>query len=120
MTRPLRREEIATLGDEIRDRFGPLPRAVRDLLFVVELRTLARGAGVEAVSRVGREVVVQLREPVASARLALQKSLGQTPRVGHSQIRLPLRDGWTEDLVGTLERLAEFKEGVLELSGSPA
>ena len=120
LTRPLRREEIATLGDEIRDRFGPLPRAVRDLLFVVELRTLARGAGVEAVSRVGREVVVQLREPVASARLALQKSLGQTPRVGHSQIRLPLRDGWTEDLVGTLERLAEFKEGVLELSGSPA
>ncbi len=118
--KPLRREEISSLGDEIRDRFGPLPRTVRDLLFVVELRTLARDVGVEAMSKVGREVVLQLREPVSGARLALQKSLGPAPRVGHSQIRLNLREGWREELVKTLEGLAKFRADVMELSATPA
>ena len=118
--KPLRREEIGSLGDEIRDRFGPLPRAVRDLLFVVELRTLARDVGVEAMSKVGREIVLQMREPVSGARLALQNSLGPAPRVGHSQIRLNLRDGWREELVKTLEGLAKFRADVMELSATPA
>ncbi len=118
--KPLRREEIGALGDEIRDRFGPLPRAVRDLLFVVELRSLARDVGVEAVSKVGREIVLQMSEPVSGARLALQKSLGPAPRVGHSQIRLNLRDGWREELVRTLEGLAKFRADVMELSATLA
>ena len=120
LAKPLRRDELAGISAELRDRFGPLPRAVRDLLYVVELRTLAGDVGVEAVSRVGREVVLQLREPVSGARLALQKSLGPTPRVGHSQIRLHLREGWREDLVKTLEGLAKFKADVMELAAAPA
>ena len=120
LARPLRHDEINGMGEEMRDRFGALPRAVRDLLYVVELRTLARDVGVEAISRVGREVVLQMREPVSGARMALQKSLGPTPRVGHSQIRLNLRDGWREDLVKTLESLGRFRAEVMELSASPA
>ena len=120
LAKPLRREEIGSLRDEIRDRFGPLPRVVRDLLFVVELRSLARNLGVEAVSKVGREIVLQMSEPVSGARLALQKSLGPAPRVGHSQIRLNLREGWREELVRTLEGLATFRAEVMELSAAPA
>ncbi|MDE2860984.1 MAG: transcription-repair coupling factor [Chloroflexota bacterium] len=120
LARPLRIDEIGAIGEEIRDRFGPLPRAVRDLLYVVKLRALAKDVGVEAISKVGREVVLQLREPVGGARLALQKSLGTTPRVGHSQIRLNLRDGWREELVKTLEGLAKFRAEVMELSASLA
>ena len=120
LARPLRSDELGAIGEEIRDRFGPLPRAVRDLLYVVKLRALAKDVGVEAISKVGREVVLQLREPVGGARLALQKSLGTTPRVGHSQIRLSLRDGWREELVKTLEGLAKFRAEVMELSASLA
>ena len=120
LARPLGIDEIGAIGEEIRDRFGPLPRAVRDLLFVVQLRALARDVGVEAISKVGREIVLQLREPVGGARLVLQRSLGPAPRVGHSQIRLNLKEGWREELVKTLQGLAEFRAEVLELSASLA
>ena len=120
LAKPMNDDDIRAMGDEMRDRFGPLPRAVRDLLYVVELRSLARSVGVDAISKVGREIVLQMREPVSGARLALQKSLGPSPRVGHSQIRLNLRDGWREEVVKTLEGLAKFRAEVMELSASPA
>ena len=118
LARPLRRDEIEPLSEEIRDRFGPLPRPVRDLLYVVELKTMAREVAAESISRDGKVAVIHLREPVGGARVALQKSLGATPRVGYSQIRVPLRDSWKRDLVQTLEGLAAFRAGALALSGA--
>ena len=116
LARPLRREEIGPLGDEIRDRFGPLPKAVRELLYVVELKALAREAGAEPISQNGRTTVIQLREPVGGARVALQKVLGNSAQVGHSQIRLPVHGDWKQELVKTLEGLTAFKAEVLELA----
>ena len=87
-------------------------------MYVVELKALAREVGAESISRDSKVAVIHLREPVGGARVALQKSLGATPRVGYSQIRVPLRDGWKRDLVQTLEGLAAFRAGALALSGA--
>ena len=118
LARPLRREDIAPLGDEIRDRFGPLPKAVRELLYVVELKALAREAGAESISQVGKVAVIQLAEPVGGARVALQKALGNATQVGHSQIRVALKNDWKQELVQTLEGLTAFKAQVLELAST--
>ncbi len=114
------REETASLAEEIRDRFGPLPRAVRDLLYVVDIKSLARQAGAESVSQDGKVVVLQLREPVEGARLALQKALGRNVQVGHSQIRIPIARGWQDTLSETLERLTAFVSEALELTTATA
>jgi len=118
LARPLRREEVAPQGDEIRDRFGPLPKAVRALLYVVEIKALAREAGAESISHDGKVAVIQLREPVGGARIALQKALGKATQVGHSQIRVALHDGWEQEILQTLEGLAAFKAEVMELSSA--
>jgi transcription-repair coupling factor (superfamily II helicase) len=117
LVRPQSLEAINSLGDEIRDRFGPLPGPVRELLYVVELKAQARNAGVESIAQERRVLVIQLTEPVGGARLVLQKALGGTAQVGHSQVRLPLRGEWQKALVQTLEGLAAFKAEVLELTG---
>ncbi|MBI4282590.1 MAG: transcription-repair coupling factor [Chloroflexi bacterium] len=118
LARPLRREQVDPLGDEIRDRFGPLPKAVRDLLYVVEVKALAREAGAESISQDGKVAVIQLREPVGGARMALQKALGKATQVGHSQIRVALHGDWRQALVQTLENLAAFKAEVMELASA--
>jgi transcription-repair coupling factor (superfamily II helicase) len=118
LARPLRREEVAPLGDEVRDRFGPLPKAVRDLLYVVEVKALAREAGAESISQDGKVAVIQLREPVGGARVALQKALGKATQVGHSQIRMALHSTWKQEIIKTLEGLAAFKAEVMELASA--
>ena len=118
MVRTQDRDEIVSLGDEIRDRFGPLPKAVRDLLYVMDIKSLAREAGAESIVQNGNVAVAQLREPVEGARLALQKTLGKAAHVGHSQIRITLGSGWQKTLSDSLERLAAFKTQALELSGA--
>jgi transcription-repair coupling factor (superfamily II helicase) len=118
LARPLRRDDIAPLGDEIRDRFGPLPKAVNELLYAVELKALAREAGAESISQNGKTTVIQLREPVGGARLVLQRAMGRATQVGHSQVRLTLSNNWRPELVKTLENLAAFKAQALGLSGT--
>ena len=43
------RETVAELGEELRDRFGPLPRAMEHLLAVAELKVLASAKGVDSI-----------------------------------------------------------------------
>ena len=120
MVRTHEREEIAALADEIRDRFGPLPKAVRDLLYVMDVKSLASQAGAESITQDGKMAVVQMRDPVEGARLVLQKALGRSVQVGHSQVRIPLARGWQETLLETLERLTAFMSEALELTATVA
>ena len=118
LARPLHREEIAPLCEEIRDRFGPLPKAVRDILYVVEIKALARQSGAKSISHDRKVATIQLREPVGGARLVLQKNLGNAAQVGHSQIRVALKGSWRQEIVHILEGLADFKAEVIELAST--
>jgi len=51
-------ETVTGLADEIRDRFGPLPSTVSNLLAVMRLRILAGSIGAEHVGRAGNRLTV--------------------------------------------------------------
>ena len=108
-------DSVDDMEDELRDRFGPLPWQVQNLLYVVRLRLKAQPSGVESVTRDGERIVIRLRDEVGGAKPALQRVLGRGVDVGHTQIRLMLDrlpDGWEEPLVETVEKLADFREGM--------
>ncbi len=110
-------EQIEPLAEEMRDRFGPLPWQAYNLLYVARLKLLARSAGVVSVTRENSYVVFRLKDAVGGARVALQKALGHGVTIGNTLLRMDLahhKDGWQEPLAQALERLATFREQVLQ------
>ena len=107
------RREVEDVRDELRDRFGPLPQAVDNLLYQVDLKHLAAEAGVESITQSGATVTLTLEQAVGGARLALEKALGPSVKVGNQQVHVSVRRGddqWRENLVQVLERLVAFRE----------
>ena len=107
--------DVDEVTDELRDRFGPLPKPARELLAVAHLRADLRELGVTDVSVAPHELygrVVKLR-PVpldAGGRADLRERL---PRAVWSEatetLLLPLPDGKESALVGWLrERVTEL------------
>jgi len=107
-------EQVAEMHDELRDRFGPLPPAVENLLYVALVRNLARRAGVEAIKTdeqmfhlyVRGGTTPELRERVE--RLGLRSVL-----VGPRQVRVDrvgAGEGWMPLLVRILRAMAPAGE----------
>ncbi|MBI5287788.1 MAG: transcription-repair coupling factor [Chloroflexi bacterium] len=117
------------LERELQDRFGPPPTPVRNLLYVVHLRTLAKRAGVQSVAREdgpgGRAIIsmrsVDSRDFQAMLAPSARRELERTGAVavGHTQLRIDLEsagEGWRELTQRTLDMLA----GTPELAASPS
>jgi transcription-repair coupling factor (superfamily II helicase) len=108
----------ADLERELHDRFGSPPPPVRNLLYIVRLRTLAKLADVTSIAREDREgreiLVVRSREGVdlraripTAGRRELERVDGVS--VGHNQIRIDLEvtgEGWRDVLVEALDAAA--------------
>ena len=121
LTKVLVRQDVEEIREELRDRFGPLPREVDSLLYLVDLKLLAGEASVESINESGSIVTLSLLEPAGGARLALERALGPTVKVGNQQVRVSIRrtdDGWTQELRRILERLVAFREQ-LQLAVAP-
>ena len=115
LTRVPNRQEVEDIREELRDRFGPLPWEADNLLYLVGLKLLAWGAGVESINQSGATITLTLLEPVGGARLALERALGPLATVGNQQVRVSVRrtdPRWTEGLLRVLERLVTFREQV--------
>ena len=111
---------IPEIREELRDRFGPLPEKVENLLTLVSLRTLAADVGVESIVQGNDAIVLSLRVPVGGARVPLQRALGPSVQVGNTQMQMPLRrlgDEWLSRLTRVLERFLVFQENLTVLAG---
>ena len=95
-------EEVEDMARELEDRFGPLPKPVDNLLYIVKIKVLAARAEVSSVSTQGRQIVVKLQ--AADSPLKIRGERGVTGRypdsavkIGATQIKLDTRllgDGW--------------------------
>ncbi len=99
-------EAVSVIGQEMVDRFGPPPPLVRNLLYIVTLRALARQAGVQSIAAEGEAAVIRTREGESLPRAGLEDTVPKGVQVGHSLVRVELGDGWRERLRRTLEQLA--------------
>ena len=116
-------DDIPEIREELRDRFGPLPEEVENLLTLAGLRALAATVGVESVIQGTDAILISLRAPIGGARVPLQRALGPSVQVGNTQMQMPLRrlgDEWLSRLTRVLERFFVFQENLKALAGTAA
>ena len=107
------RQEVKAIEEELRDRFGPLPDVVENLLALVDLRALAAGLDIGSLVQTAEGITITFRNPVGSARTPLQRALGPSVSVGNTQMHIAKRelgDDWLARLTRILERLQVFLE----------
>ena len=115
------RSALPDLRAELRDRFGPLPPPVENLLTLLDLRALAAAVGIESILHTQTGITLNLREEVGSARIPLQRALGPAASVGNRQIKLSMRalgDPWLPRLTRALERLQVFRERLRQMAAA--
>jgi transcription-repair coupling factor (superfamily II helicase) len=102
-------DDLAGLREELRDRYGPPPEPVRNLLYGVEVKLRAAKAGATDVRARGPEIRVVLgRDIQPDERIRLLRSFPKA-QAGLRQIRLSVLDlaaDWRDALTGLLDRLA--------------
>ena len=106
---------IEEIKSEMRDRFGPVPLQVQNLLYVMRLKIQSRGAGIKSITMENRRIVLRLHSEVGGARPALQRALGRGVEVGNTQILMKcgkLEHKWEKLLVDIVDKLSEFMERV--------
>jgi len=96
-------EEVEDMAREFKDRFGPLPQPVDNLLYIMRIKVLAARAEVSSISTQGRQIVIKPQETgIASvAKQSLGKSYDAAVKIGATQVKLDTRilgDRWTEVL----------------------
>jgi transcription-repair coupling factor (superfamily II helicase) len=101
-------EEADEAWNDLRDRFGPLPQPVKDLLFAVRARALAGQAKVGSITRDGSQMIIQIKEGVHWDREGMHRAFPKV-HVGNRQVRLNAfpysSEEWRKTLTGVLERL---------------
>ena len=97
--------EVDTLGEELVDRFGPLPEEAKNLLYQVRIKVLALSAGVSAIGRDENQLVLKSDDLEHVDRPRLQERLGGIARVSRRAVWLPLTDAWPESLERTLRAM---------------
>ncbi len=105
-----RPEQVEQMAAGLRDRFGPVPAAVEELLFGLRVKVLAARAGVESVTLEGGEVVLRLADGLRFDGRRLAPALGPGVKLGRTQLRLSRRQlgrGWRRVLEEVL-RLSEL------------
>lgn len=102
-------EQVDDMADEFSDRFGSLPLEVKNLLYMVKLKTLAAKAGIESISSEQRQIVLRLFDGMQFDRQRLAPLLKDGIQLGLTQLRLnPKRLGkeWQRALEEVLGRVA--------------
>ncbi len=101
-------QEVEALREEFKDRFGPLPEEVENLLFSLRAKVLAAQAGISAISSENGQILLQMpRERAEQAAIRL----GREVRASKRGLWL-LRDapgGWPDRLLRVLVKLAEIE-----------
>ncbi|MCH7810216.1 MAG: hypothetical protein IH863_06530 [Chloroflexi bacterium] len=113
-------EAVETIGQEMVDRFGEPPPLVRNLLYVVTLRSLAKLSGVQSIIAEGTTAVVKMEAGETLPAAALEETAPRGVQVGRTMMRVELAEGWRERLRQALELLvtARAEESAEDADGA--
>ena len=110
-------EDLMALSEEIADRFGSIPEPVLALIDLIAIKSLSKQCDIESIAKVNGKIVLQVRQQIGGAKLAIGKALGETVQVGNNQIRLTFDDQWRKNIIDILKRLWDFQNGIKALIG---
>ena len=102
--------EIDALAEELKDRFGPWPEPVENLLFMLKVKLLAAKAGVLSISHQTGELVLAGDEKTWVGLLGVQRPFGDGVRIGHTRVRLDIKrlgNRWRNVLQRMLSRVGD-------------
>ncbi|HZT97950.1 MAG TPA: transcription-repair coupling factor [Chloroflexota bacterium] len=94
-------DEIGPLREELRDRFGPLPKSVENLLTQIELKLMAQQARFVSIVLRGELLVIKGQRRIVFDRVGLYRRFGMSARIDDNTLRIQrdaLSDGWLGDL----------------------
>ena len=81
-------EALEAMQNELLDRFGSLPPAIKGLLFQIEIKLLAQPASVTSIGTENDRLSIKLPYLGSIDRAALQRYLGDDVRVSRTAIWL--------------------------------
>ena len=97
------------IGQEMIDRFGPLPAQVQNLLYIVRLRNLAAGSVIESIGTEDGQILLMIKDGrLDKARFS--GAFGEGVKIGTNTIRLDqmrLGPRWQKVLEELIGKLAE-------------
>jgi len=100
---------IREIEEELTDRFGDIPEEMTNLLYMVEIKLLASGDGVESIFNDSDLVTISFKEGSMPDNRKLIQLMRKAVILGNRQIRLDLDkagDGWKNLLRQLLEDLS--------------
>ncbi len=100
---------IQEVAAELADRFGPLPEALENLLFLIRIKLLAQKGAVETVATEDGQIVLRSRLwETGEGRTSLNTALDVRARISKGKVWLPRASAeeWRDMLIRTLEGLA--------------
>jgi transcription-repair coupling factor (superfamily II helicase) len=106
-------EELEEARRELEDRFGLLPAATEDLLYVLRIRLLAERAGVQAIGREDHNLVLKLDTEAQKRAKAIASHFGRRAWVGRGQMWLAMKAAegdWRAVLESLLVRLGAQRQ----------
>lgn len=117
-------DALAELDDEVRDRFGPTPEPVDNLLYFARIKALAARTGLIGLSLDDATLTVRGDEDTVFDRVALYNRFGGEARIVRGVLRVPrgkLGTEWRGTLTAILEEtIAANKRAVPNREPSPA
>ncbi len=101
------RDELEELGEELEDRFGPLPELVLSLIEVMDLRRVLRACLVTAVSKRAESVTIHFHpdSPIKPERLVAFIEYDKRPAQLTPDLRLSLGLKPSEDVIRSVKTL---------------
>ena len=106
------REETEAFAEELRDRFGPPPPAMKNLLALLRLRARATENGILSVAFEDDVLVIRFREERVFDRMRLFKEFGADVRLTRNVVRWHVgrrEEKWRDGLDNLLGMLLESK-----------
>ncbi len=104
--------ELDALREEFRDRFGPLPEAVENLFFQMQVKLRAEAAGLASVSIESGQIVLRYPPRPDDAPPRTLPSLEPLARSGKNAYWMPFDPSnpqWRQRLLDVLERLSQLE-----------
>ena len=105
-------KDLEEIKDMLKDRFGHIPFQLENLLYISNLRLIARKAGIRSVFKREEKIFLRMNFDLANIKVRLAKQLNKNVEIGNREIRQKItgtESEWTEKLLQLMSTIVDFE-----------